>query len=50
MAVTYENFLKRIVKMAKTSTNLEEDLAKSRYYVLGWIAGIVFLALDRVDL
>lgn len=36
--------------MAKASMNSEEDLAKFRYYVLGWIAGIIFLALDKVDL
>jgi len=36
--------------MAKISMNLEEGLAKLRYYVLGLIAGIIFLALDKVDL
>jgi len=50
MTVIYENLIKRIAKMAKTSMNSEEDLAKLRYYVLGWIAGIIFLALDKVDL
>jgi len=50
MTVIYESLLKRKVKMAKTLMNLEEDLAKLRYYVLGWIAGIIFLALDKVDL
>lgn len=33
--------------MAKTSMNLEENLAGLLCYVLGWITGIVFLVLEK---
>jgi len=33
--------------MAKTSMNIEENLAGLLCYVLGWITGIVFLILEK---
>ena len=33
--------------MARTSMNLEENLAGLLCYVLGWITGIVFLLLEK---
>ena len=33
--------------MAKTSMNLEENLAGLLCYVLGWLTGIVFLVLEK---
>jgi len=47
MTVIDENLLKRRVKMAKTSTGLEENIAGLLCYVLGWITGIVFLVLEK---
>ncbi len=33
--------------MAKTSMNLEENIAGLLCYVLGWVTGIVFLVLEK---
>lgn len=33
--------------MAKTSMNLEENVAGLLCYVLGWVTGIVFLILEK---
>jgi uncharacterized membrane protein len=33
--------------MAKTSTNLDENVASALSYVLGWITGLIFFLLEK---
>jgi len=47
ITVIYENLLKRRLQMAKTSMDLEENIAGLLCYVVGWITAIVFLILEK---